>query len=47
MEGKYTKAGTIIGGIGLIITIVVTIISFVPKTSNDLFVWRMANDIYY
>lgn len=46
MEGKYTKAGTIIGGIGLIITIVVTIISFVPKTSNDLSgEWLMTSTI--
>ncbi len=30
MEGKYTKAGTIIGSIGLLITIVVTVISFIP-----------------
>lgn len=32
MEGKYTKAGTIIGLIGLIITV----ISFMPKSSNNL-----------
>lgn len=36
MEGKYTRAGTIIGLIGLLITIVVTVISFIPKSSNNL-----------
>lgn len=36
MEGKYTKAGTIISLLGLLITIVVTVISFIPTTSNNL-----------
>lgn len=46
MEGKYTKAGTIFGLIGLLITIIVTIISFIPKSSNNLTgEWLMTSKI--
>ena len=36
MEGKYTKAGTIIGLVSLLITIIITIISFTTKLSHNL-----------
>ena len=46
MEGKYTKAGTIIGLIGLLITIIVTTISFMSKSSNNLTgEWLMTSKI--
>lgn len=48
MEGKYTKAGTIIGSIGLLITIVVTVISFIPKSSNNLAgEWLMTSKVFH
>lgn len=46
MEGKYTKAGTIFGLIGLLITIIVTTISFMSKSSNNLTgEWLMTSKI--
>lgn len=45
MEGKYTKAGTIIGGISLIVAILAIVLAK-PKTSNDLSgEWLMTSTI--